>query len=63
MFCVLFMLSLFVWPAICYKLAKDKNLDTALAVVVGVIFGLFAVIYYACIAETATSKQDNKGVN
>lgn len=36
-----------LFGGICYFLAEKKNKNTGLAVIMGVIFGIFAVLYYA----------------
>jgi len=36
-----------LWPILCYNLAAARNRDTGAAVIWGIIFGLFAVLYYA----------------
>lgn len=35
-----------VWGAICYKIAEHNGRDTTIAAILGVIFGLFAVLGY-----------------
>jgi hypothetical protein len=45
-----------VWIVLCYNLARDKGKDTSMAIFAGLIFGIFAVIYYAC-----SAKEDNSG--
>ena len=40
-----------LWPILCYNLAAGKNRDTGTAVIVGIIFGLFAVLYYATVLK------------
>lgn len=44
-----FILTLVVWALcgwVCYKIAGNNGRDTTLAVVLGVFFGLFAVLGY-----------------
>lgn len=36
-----------LWGYICYKMAEKRGRDTFLAVVLGALFGIFAVIGYA----------------
>jgi len=43
-------LSLVIWVLCgfgCYKMAENQNRDKALAAVLGVLFGVFAIIGYA----------------
>lgn len=35
----------------CYCLAKDKNRNTTTAAICGLLFGIFAVIYYLCVGR------------
>lgn len=35
----------------CYTLAKDKNRDTTIAFICGVLFGVFALIYYLIVGK------------
>lgn len=45
-----FLLSLIIWALCgfgCYKMAENQGRDTALAAVLGVLFGVFAIIGYA----------------
>lgn len=35
----------------CYCLAKDKNRNTTTAAICGLLFGVFAVIYYLCVGR------------
>ena len=39
-----------IFALVCYKLAKDKGRDRFWAVIMGLLFGIFAVLYYV-IAE------------
>lgn len=43
----------------CYKMAENQGRDTALAAVLGVLFGVFSIIGYA----VAGPKKDKKGVD
>ncbi len=49
------MIELFViacwilWPILCYNMAVRKNRSGGLAIVAGLVFGLFAVLYYATV--------------
>ena len=36
-----------LWGYICYRMAEKRGRDTTLAVILGVLFGVFAVIGYA----------------
>jgi hypothetical protein len=40
-----------LWPILCYNIAKDKGRDTNLAILGGIVFGLFSVIYYVVISK------------
>ena len=45
-----FLLSLIIWGLCgfgCYKIAENNGRDTTLAAVLGVIFGVFAILGYA----------------
>jgi len=42
---------LLLWPVLCYSLARDKGRDTGLAVLSGLLFGVFAVLYYATVSR------------
>lgn len=47
-----FIITLIIWAACgfgCYKLAESKNRNAPLAACLGVLFGLFALIVYACL--------------
>ena len=35
-----------LWPFLTYNLAKNKGYDTGMAIVWGIVFGLFAVVVY-----------------
>jgi len=41
-----------LWPILCYNIAKDKGKNTSNAVAGGLIFGVFAVIYYLLATKT-----------
>jgi len=48
------LLELIVWALMaygCYYLAKKKNYNTNLAIVLGVLFGIFALIGYLIVGE------------
>lgn len=36
-----------LWEYICYRMAEKRHRDTTLAVILGALFGVFAVIGYA----------------
>lgn len=40
-----------IWPVICYNLAVGKNRNTGMAIFAGIVFGLFAVLYYATVSK------------
>ena len=40
-----------LWPVLCYNLATRKHRSGGLAVVAGILFGLFAVLYYATVGD------------
>lgn len=44
-----------VWGLVCYKLAEDRNREPILGAIGGLLFGLFAVLYYLL-----AGKKDNK---
>lgn len=49
-----FIITLIIWAACsfaCYKLAESKNRNAPLAACLGVLFGLFALIVYACLSK------------
>jgi len=48
---ILILISAIFWAIICYILAQKKDKDKGIAFVMGLIFGLFAVIYYAVCSE------------
>lgn len=39
------------WPVMCYNLARRKGRSPGLAIVAGIAFGLFAVLYYLTVGE------------
>lgn len=46
--------SIILWilcSCACYKIAKKNGRDTTLAVILGLIFGIFAVLTYVFIGE------------
>lgn len=48
------LLSFILWVLCsyaCYKIAKKNNMNTALAIILGLIFGIFAVLIYVFIGE------------
>lgn len=47
----LWVVGLVLWPILCYNLAKRKNRNTGTAVVMGILFGIFALLYYATVGE------------
>lgn len=48
----IFVLACWVlWPIMCYNLAKGKGRDTGLAIVGGLFFGLFSVLYYVTVPK------------
>ena len=52
-------LFLAVWVALgywCTTIAKSKNRSEGLAFVIGIVFGIFAVIGYAMLGERKTKK-------
>lgn len=54
--------ELIIWALMaygCYYLAKKKNYNTNLAIVLGVLFGIFALIGYFFVGE----KKDNTTAN
>lgn len=38
-----------LWSVLCYVLARWKNRDTKLAILLGIFGGLFAVAYYVAV--------------
>ena len=44
-----------LWPILCYNMARGKGRDGGLAVVAGIFFGLFAVLYYATVPKVEKS--------
>lgn len=47
-------ISLIIWALCtlaCYKIAEKNHRDTAIATIMGLIFGIFAIIIYALIGE------------
>ena len=54
-YCSIYFLILLIPAAIttyfCYKLAKDKNRNEFIAIILGIYFGIFALIYYLFIKE------------
>lgn len=47
-------MSFIIWVGCviaCYYLAKDKNRNTTTAAICGLLFGVFAVIYYLCVGR------------
>lgn len=49
-----FIITLIIWAACsfgCYKLAESKNRNAPLAAVMGVLFGLIALLVYACLGK------------
>ena len=40
-----------LWPVLCYHMAKNKGYDTGMAILWGIVFGLFAVIVYAVLGD------------
>lgn len=56
------LLELIVWALMaygCYYLAKKKNYNTNLAIVLGVLFGIFALIGYLIVGEKKDSATTN----
>lgn len=53
-YCLIYFLILLI-PAVityfCYKIAKDKNRNEFIAIILGIYFGIFALIYYLCVKE------------
>ena len=46
-----------LWPIITYHLARNKGYNTTMAIVWGIVFGLFAVVVYAVVgAKTPVDK-------
>lgn len=48
------LISLAIWIACiigCHEIAQNNNRNTTIAVIMGVLFGLFAVIVYAIIGK------------
>jgi hypothetical protein len=46
------LITLIIWAACgfgCYKLAESKNRNKITGAVMGVLFGVFAVLVYACL--------------
>jgi len=41
-----------LWPILCYNIASGKGRNTSMAVVGGILFGLFAVLYYATLPKS-----------
>ena len=47
-------ISLIIWAlcaVACYKIAEKNHRDTTIAVIMGFIFGIFAIIVYALMGE------------
>lgn len=40
-----------LWAAVCYKMAQNRHRDPVLGVIGGLLFGLFAVLYYAIVGD------------
>lgn len=40
-----------LWPVLCYNLATRKHRNGALAIIYGLVFGLFAVLYYLTVGD------------
>lgn len=49
-----FIICWLLFGGVCYLLAKEKNRNTAVAAIMGCLFGIFALIYYIVV-----DKQDN----
>ena len=53
-YCLIYFLILLIPAAItyfCYKLAKDKKRNEFVAIILGIYFGIFALIGYLCCKE------------
>jgi hypothetical protein len=46
-----------VWVVICYYIAEEMGWDKLGAVILGILFGLFAVIGYAIARSSVKAKQ------
>jgi hypothetical protein len=40
-----------LWSVLCYNLATQKHRNGALAIIAGLVFGIFAVLYYATVGD------------
>lgn len=48
---MIYILFTVLWVILCYQIAEKNNRDKPLALLMGLIFGLIAVIVYALIGE------------
>ena len=46
-----FILIWLLFGAVCYLLAKNKNRNEWVAAIMGALFGVFALIYYAVVSK------------
>ncbi len=49
-----------VWAVVCYKMAENRHRDPALGVIAGLLFGIFAVAYYAIVGDKNKKKKRTK---
>ena len=47
---------------ICYALAKEKNRDKWWGFLMGIVFGVFAIIYYCCCSKLAICPNCGKAI-
>lgn len=56
-FVFVFLAAIAVGPTvICYLMAKSRGRNVGLAIVGGLLFGIFAIIYYAIAGDTVESR-------
>jgi len=50
-FILSFFIFAFIWAYLCYSLAQKKDKNKGVAFFMGLIFGIFAVLYYGLCSE------------
>lgn len=50
-----------IWATVCYRMAESRHRDPTLAVIAGLLFGVFAVVYYLIVGDKNKVKKTRKG--
>lgn len=50
-----------IWAVVCYRMAERRHRDPTLAVIAGLLFGIFAVVYYLIVGDKNKVKKTRKG--